>query len=1069
MAAIEVEDPALAQRVRLLLLANDTTDSLLDMPADAPFEFKVGVSTQKTLATQASDPHATRSVNRRGAKGPHEPRIQVEGFEIGEVLGRGGMSVVYKAEQLSLKRTVALKMMLAGAHAGPDQKARFRIEAEAVARLQHPNIVQIHEVGESGGYPYCALEYVAGGTLAERLGGKPMPAKEAAKLVETLARAMQLAHSRNVVHRDLKPSNIMMTADGIPKITDFGLARQLDRETGATHTGLLLGTPSYMAPEQASGYAHEAGPAADVYALGAILYDCLTGRAPFGGSTLAETLDQVRSREPEPPSRRVPGVPVDLETICLKCLRKESENRYASALELAAELARFQNNEPILARPVGRIERAGKWVKRNPVVAASLAFLVSILVCVTLASLIVADQFRDMANVQAELAEKEKNARIAADEARDVSRRELYHAETTLVLRSTFELGSIERLSAHAKRWEPRSDEAELRGWEWQLVRGLSKPLVKVNFPLTADAVANTSDGRNLIVNVGRKLTLIDLETGVQNRQWIVPDSLGSADSLQQERSGDRIAISKGTRVGVFDTENGTTTWERPAAGHPRMAWVPNSNRVAYLDRDGVCRIADADTGAELRSFSKLHEAFAFSPDGRWFATVIMLNYPTHGLQIWKTEDWSEARTIPIGKYDSRSISWSPDGNAVAVADFIGQVFLIDPASGAIARTLEANGLMNSCLAWRPDGRCLAAGDNGGLIRVWETDSWEQVPLCRRVTGTIHTLGWRADGTELLARDSKGNVHFWPMNRRPAEWSFHFGTKLSNTSYLTCAWHPDGKQIAGSGAAPGTIIWGADGLRKRKVSGVEWQWSDDGKLSASVLGEFITVWDADGTAVARVELVGQPKVLAWQPQNQTLAIRTADRISLWKPLSEPKPLVVSGGAIPKSIDFRSGGGLAWSPDGRQLAFGVERSREERTWEIQILNLADREVVATHAGRNGQILALAWSPDGRQLAVCREEPNVSLYDAATGRMVRELTGHGATVNTVAWLPDGTRIATGSADGLVKVWDSLTGRATVTFDLGSVVRHVAWSRNGSSLAAAAENGMIRAWDIGSGKSD
>ncbi|MBL8864189.1 MAG: WD40 repeat domain-containing protein [Planctomycetia bacterium] len=292
---------------------------------------------------------------------------------------------------------------------------------------------------------------------------------------------------------------------------------------------------------------------------------------------------------------------------------------------------------------------------------------------------------------------------------------------------------------------------------------------------------------------------------------------------------------------------------------------------------------------------------------------------------------------------------------------------------------------------------------------------------------------------------------------------------MSNTSYLTCAWHPDGKQIAGSGAAPGTIIWGADGLRKRKVSGVEWQWSDDGKLSASVLGEFITVWDADGTAVARVELVGQPKVLAWQPQNQTLAIRTADRISLWKPLSEPKPLVVSGGAIPKSIDFRSGGGLAWSPDGRQLAFGVERSREERTWEIQILNLADREVVATHAGRNGQILALAWSPDGRQLAVCREEPNVCLYDGKTGRMIRELTGHGATVNTVAWLPDGTRIATGSADGLVKVWDSLTGRATVTFDLGSVVRHVAWSRDGSSLAAAAENGTIRAWDIGSGKSD
>lgn len=205
----------------------------------------------------------------------------VPGYEIECEQGRGGMGIVYKARDLSLNRTVAIKMMLNGSHAGLHEKARFRDEAEAVARLQHPNIVQIYEVGEADGHPYCALEYVEGSTLAKKLDGKPMPSREAAILIETLARAMFLAHGRNIVHRDLKPANILLSADGTPKISDFGLARRMDRDNGDTLAGVLVGTPSYMAPCQASGHAHEAGPAADIYSLGAILYDCLTGRPPF--------------------------------------------------------------------------------------------------------------------------------------------------------------------------------------------------------------------------------------------------------------------------------------------------------------------------------------------------------------------------------------------------------------------------------------------------------------------------------------------------------------------------------------------------------------------------------------------------------------------------------------------------------------------------------------------------------------------------------------------------------------------------------------------------------------------
>ena len=306
----------------------------------------------------------------------------VTGYELLGELGRGGMGVVYKARQIKLNRLVALKMVLAGAHAGSEQLARFYTEAEAVAQLQHPNIVQIYEVSEHDGLPFFSLEYVDGGSLNQKIAGKPQPIQEAAQTAEILALAMASAHQHGIIHRDLKPANVLLTQDGLPKITDFGLAKRLESDSGQTRSGTLMGTPSYMAPEQARGDTHEIGPLADQYALGVILYELLTGRTPFIGTSIVDTLKQVQNQEPVAPSRLQPTVPRDLDTICLKCLQKEPQKRYASVDALADDLHRFVAGEPILARPVGRVERIWRWCKRNPRVASLYAAVATLLVTV---------------------------------------------------------------------------------------------------------------------------------------------------------------------------------------------------------------------------------------------------------------------------------------------------------------------------------------------------------------------------------------------------------------------------------------------------------------------------------------------------------------------------------------------------------------------------------------------------------------------------------------------------------------------------------------------------------------
>jgi formylglycine-generating enzyme required for sulfatase activity/predicted Ser/Thr protein kinase len=321
------------------------------------------------------------------------PLPQVPGYEVKALLGRGGMGVVYKARQVGLDRFVALKMIRYAEDAGPEEQARFRAEARANARLLHPGIVQIHEVGECQGRAYFALEYCPGGSLDKQLDGTPWEAKRAARLVEKLAEAAAAAHRAGIVHRDLKPGNVLLAADGTPKVTDFGLARGLDA-SGRTRTGAILGTPAYMAPEQSQG--KQAGPATDVWALGVILYELLTGRPPFKAVTGLETLLQVASREPVSVRHLQPAVPRDLETICHHCLEKDAKRRYASAEALAEDLRRFGSGEPVAARPVGRLVRLLKWARRRPAAAALIVLSVLTLAGLVAGTLMIAWQSQQL-------------------------------------------------------------------------------------------------------------------------------------------------------------------------------------------------------------------------------------------------------------------------------------------------------------------------------------------------------------------------------------------------------------------------------------------------------------------------------------------------------------------------------------------------------------------------------------------------------------------------------------------------------------------------------------------------
>jgi hypothetical protein len=594
-------------------------------------------------------------------------------YELIRELARGGMGVVFEARQTSLNRKVALKMILAGQLAHETDVKRFYTEAEAAANLDHPGIVPIFEVGQHEGQHYFSMGFVEGQSLSQRLTDGPLQSREAAVLMAAVADAIEYAHQCGVIHRDLKPGNILLDQKGNPRVTDFGLAKKLEGDSGLTGSGQIMGTPSYMPPEQAGGKRAAVGPAADVYALGATLYALITGRPPFQAATAMDTVLQVVSDEPVPPRRLNASIPRDLETICLKCLEKESGRRYAGAAALAADLRRFLAGEPIAARPVTRLERLAKWARRKPTLAAAytlglLAVLLGGLGGTAVWQWRAAERARDVA----------KSAQAEAEGARDTAR----------------------SAKAEAERQRDRADDA----------RGAADKARVAEQNARAEAEREREKFERF--DYGRTIQ-------VAHQEW------------RENNVPATLALLEGTRADLRGWEwryvhrlchSNLLTLKGHTALVISASFSPDGSRIVTGSQDKTAKVWDAKSGAEVLTFNGHTSPLAsasFSPDG----SRIVTGSGDKTAKVWDAKSGAEVLTLRGHTALVSSASFSPDGSRIVTGSYDNTAKVWDAKSGAALLTLKGHTDSVSSASFSPDGSRIVTGSGDKTAKVWDAKS----------------------------------------------------------------------------------------------------------------------------------------------------------------------------------------------------------------------------------------------------------------------------------------------------------------------------------------------------------
>jgi WD40 repeat protein/serine/threonine protein kinase len=973
---------------------------------------------------------------------------QVPGYEVDAVLGRGGMGVVYRARHLRLGRLVALKMTLAGSYAGPHERERFRREAEAVAALRHPNLVQVYDAGDWAGRPYFTMELIEGGSLAQSLSGTPQPALQAATLLATLAEAVQVAHQGGIIHRDLKPANILLTADGTPKIADFGLARRLEGGAMLTQSGVLMGTPSYMAPEQARGHSRAVGPAVDVYSLGAILYEALTGRPPFRAESAAETIHQLVTQDPVPPSRLNGKVPHSLETVCLMCLRKEPAGRYASAAELAADLRRFLRHEPIMAKPIGPMGRLSHWVRRHPGLAAALSAVAVLLWMLATGSLLAMLYFRD-------LGIKDRDTALE-------TRRSLYSAEMNLCGQAATSPSGIRRVHDLLVPWQ--DSKPDIRGWEWFYLYGLCHRDLDTLSVSAAGlwCVAASPDGERLAaagndsdiyVFDARSRNLIHRLTGHQARVWAVAWS------------------PNGSQLASACWDGSIKIWDAKTARELRtirdqnkrlysVAWNKDATLLAAAGESESVWIWDATTGKLVQRLG-VHEAgvrgVAWHPSENRIASAGM----DASIRIWNLNDPGNPTIIKGHGNWVNKVAWHPDGIRLASVSNDRKCKIWNTRDGTLVLELagHSEGVLGIC--WSSDGRTLATCSEDQTIRIWNTSNDKALAALRGHTRKATSVAWCNGIQQFVSCSDDGTVKFWSAAPRDETPRWHVDGPVNDL-----AWSPNGLRIAESnGQCPVKLLDPSD-LESQIVLGKEWSshsvsWAAHGKLLASGgYSPTAHVWHVDSGAEVRA-LPGKVEPIhsvAWSHHSSALAaVDDGGIILVWN--ADSGALLLTLGDPQHRLGHQAYCyAIAWSPDDRYLASawndGTVRVHDVESGE-QIWNRC------LHGGES--TASVAWSIDGKSIASAGGDSMIYICDAATGAKKQTLQGHTSAVLRVAWHPGGDRLASASTDRSVRVWDPMTGKLMLSLmDLSSEMKTVAWSPDGKTLAAGSGDGTIIIYD-------
>src|SRR5579883_353175 len=951
------------------------------------------------------------------------------GYEVIAELGRGGMGVVYKARQIKADRIVALKMILTGDGAGQKERERFRIESEAVAKLDHPNIIHIFEVNEYDNRPYFSLEYCPGGSLAKKLAGTPLPQREAATIVQQLARAMATAHKLGVIHRDLKPANVLLAEDGTAKIGDFGLAKKLDIEGGQTLTGTgdIIGTPSYMPPEQALGRSKQAGPGVDIYALGAILYELLTGRPPFLAATTLDTILQVIGTEPVPVRQVQPTVSRDLETICLKCLQKRVTSRYASAGDLADDLDRFLKGEPIKARPIRAWERSWRWAKRNPALAVSYGLIALVAALgfggilwqylraesrATDLSIALGDRdralglSRESESKAFEFATKESNARISLEE-------QLYDnyiavAEREITLNHDVSLAGtlLARCPQH------------LRGWEWKYLMRLR-------------------DGGGL--------------------------QLGDSPAM-----GERPVI------------------RGMPGGHKGVVWMatysPDGQRLATCSMDGTVKIWDTATYKVLRTIKGNDDLLlalappipvlctAFSPDGRSIATgsfspnIANLRASPGLVKIWDVKSGREILAFQQQVGPVLSIAYSPDGQRIASSSLNkDNTFVVwDARTKAIVKVVSGHDSNIYRLRYSSDGRFLLSGSANGTAKLWNAADLTEVHTIKAHDAHIQDVAFSHDNTRFATASMDGTVRLWDSVTGAAVLDplrGHTGSTMGVT------FSPNGKRIATAGYDKTVRLWDtANGKLKLTLRGhtdlvANVAFSPSGQqLASSSFDSTVRIWDAT------------PRDLESKPGIFTVAGHT-DRVNSVAFDSAHRYIASGGwdktirlwnaqtGDVVRTLEGHKGAiwCVAFSPDSKLLA--------SASWDntVKIWNPETGELIRTFSEHTGKVQGVAFSPDGKRVASAGMDAIVRIWDVETGKVIVRCESF-LPVGPVAFSPDGKRLASGSTDHSVTMWDAMTGkRLYLLTGHAGAVPGLSFNREGTRLVTASWDYTLKIWDV------